>query len=128
VHCSRCERPVAIGQSVKVAGGKGGQVGACQSGLDKGVGGEVFSGESLEPASEVKRQIAHHPEPQRVFGVWSAGVYEKACAQGSCIRGGALSGWHRVRFYPKVGLAGCPHAMPYRHEHRPARTRQARYI
>jgi hypothetical protein len=60
VHGSRCERPVAVGESGKLAGGKGGQVGTCQRGLDKGVGGEVFSGEDLEP--------------ERVFGVWSAGV------------------------------------------------------
>ena len=92
VHGSRRERPVAGGESGMVAGGKGGQVGACQSGLDKGVGGEVFPGEDLEPVSEVKRQIPYHPEPQLVFGVRPAGVYEKACGQGSCIRGGALSG------------------------------------
>ena len=106
MHGSRCERPIAVGESGKVAGGKGCQVGACQSGLHKGVGGEVFSGEDLEPASEVKRQVLYHLEPQRVFGLRPAGVYEKACGQGSCIRGGALSGWHRVGFYPKVGLAG----------------------
>jgi hypothetical protein len=57
--------------------------------------------------------------------VWPAGVYEKACGQGSCIRGGALSGWHRVGFYRKVGLAGVTR---YRHEHRRARILQARYI
>jgi hypothetical protein len=37
-----------------------------------------------------------------------AGVCEEACGQGSCIRGGAFSGWHRVRFYPKPGSGGRP--------------------
>jgi hypothetical protein len=32
-----------------------------------------------------------------------AGVYQKACSQGSCIRGRALSGWHLEGFYRKVG-------------------------
>jgi hypothetical protein len=118
VHGGRREGPVAVGES-----GKGGQVDAGQSGLDKGVGGEVFPGEDLEPVSEVKRQIPYHPEPQRVFGVRPAGVYEKACGQGSCIRGGALSGWHRVGFYPGVGRGEALQA-----EHRRARTCRARYI
>ena len=125
MHGRHCEGPVVVGESGKVAGGEYGQVGACQRGLHKGVGGEVFSGEDFEPASEVKRQVLYHLEPQRVFGVWPAGVYEKACGQGSCIRGGALSGWHRVGFYRKVGLAGVTR---YRHEHRRARILQARYI
>ena len=106
VHGRRCERPVAVGESRKVAGGEGGQVGACQCGFDKGVGGEVFSGEDLESASEVQRQVLYHLEPQRVFGVRPAGVCEEACGQASCIHGGALSGRHRVRFYLKVGQAG----------------------
>jgi hypothetical protein len=32
-----------------------------------------------------------------------AGIHEETCGQGSCIRWGALSGWHHVGFYPKVG-------------------------
>jgi hypothetical protein len=60
VHGRRCERPVAVGESGKVAGGECGQVGACQCGLNEGVGGEIFSGEDLEPASEVKRQVLYH--------------------------------------------------------------------
>jgi hypothetical protein len=50
-----------------------------------------------------------------------AGVYQKACSQGSCIRGRALSGWHLEGFYRKVGRGPprlCPTGMNIgRHEH-----------
>ena len=119
----RCERFVTVGESGNVAGGESGQVGACQRGLHKRVGGGVFSGENLEAASEIERQVSYDLQTQRVFGVRPAGVCEEACGQGSCIRGGELSGWHSVRFYPKVGRGTL-----YGHEHRQARTFQARYI
>jgi hypothetical protein len=128
VNGRRRERLFTIGESGKVAGGEGGKVGARQRGLDEGVGRSVFSGEGLEPVPEVKRQVPYYLQPQRAFGVWPAGVDEEACGQGSCIRGGALSGWHRVGFYPKVGRAGCQRATPYEHIHRQAQTSQARYI
>ncbi len=108
----RCERLFTIGESGKVAGGEGGKVGARHRGFDEGVGSEVFFGEDLEPAPEVQRQVPYHLQPQRVFGMRPAGVDEETCGQGSCIRWGALSGWHRVGFYPKVGQSGCQRATP----------------
>jgi len=53
----------ALGEGGEIARGEGGQVGACQRGLDEGVGG-VFSGEGLEPASEIQRQVTYDLKPQ----------------------------------------------------------------